>query len=390
MSEVFDADVLRMRWAADRLDGRADGVDEFTSCLGDVGRRLGMFFDVMSPIRLSGELASELRATTTVLRTRASMVEMADGSGVTEAMVLVLNSQLATLRETLDDDVGATGSDADRRAQLERIAFPDGVPTQPERVHLDPDAWTAGHVTATTLDLLPDDLVADYWDTLTDEQRMAAIVMSPGAVGDRFAAGRIDLADYEVFALQVHPIPDHGRQPVTPGTDFAGIAIPLPNASNPDDVAPDDEWRSFAGDSWLCDAIQLGSILPSRPDNEVEAYIDIIGTTHDAARTVSTATTPLEVFSPANWIGTFADISLCRLRVGSGAPISTNRVTLDTGEVVFEDSQSQNPYQVESGVPLSPDPRERDKQVWYAEHTLEDGNWAPYPADQYPVYGPQS
>lgn len=390
-ADIVEANAPRMRFIAAALDQQAGAADAFKTCLTDTRSKLAMGFETWPPAQLAIELHDELRGAAAVLRTRAEMAELADAGQSFEHLLQIYDSQLDLLNGGLDDGIGASGGDADRRAQMERLAFPNGVPAQPERVHMDPDAWRAENVTAIALRDMSGPNAAEYWNTLTDEQKIAAIVMAPATVGDRYVGDDISLADHEVFALQLQTIPDNGPQPRLPGTDYAGVPIPLPNVSSTDGPAPgpDDDFRSFAGDSWLCGVIQYNSILPSRPDSELDVYADTGKAIYDIGQTARTATTPLKIFSPSTYVATLADIGLCRLRVGSGAPISTNRVTTETGEVVYEDSQSQNPYQVKSGVPLHPDPKVRDEQVWYEEHRVENGNFEMYPEDQYPVYGPQ-
>jgi hypothetical protein len=79
------------------------------------------------------------------------------------------------------------------------------------------------------------------------------------------------------------------------------------------------------------------------------------------------------------------DLGLCRLAVGSGYPIDTSRTVTEEGETVYAGSRSPSqPYMDRNGLPLDPDPRKRDEQMWRADHSVENGNWAPYPG--FPAY----
>ena len=129
-ADITDADVPRMRFIADALDEKAAAAEAFKTTLMTTGSRLAMGFETWAPAQLAIELHDELGATATVLRTRARMAELADRGESFEHLRFALDQQVGNLRDGLDDGVGASGGDADRQAQLERIAFPNGVPTQ--------------------------------------------------------------------------------------------------------------------------------------------------------------------------------------------------------------------------------------------------------------------
>lgn len=150
------------------------------------------------------------------------------------------------------------------------------------------------------------------------------------------------------------------------------------------------EPMSFAGGTVLCSAIQLASPVPARPSTSgATGVIDVGGIASDAGSLLGTASQPVRVAgraAPLTSLGALAaDTALCRLRVGSGAPISTATTVDDRGETVYEGSRSRHKYMAANGEVLDPDPVRRDRQMWRIEHSNEAGHLTePYPG--YPAY----
>lgn len=149
-----------------------------------------------------------------------------------------------------------------------------------------------------------------------------------------------------------------------------------------------EELQTFAGGSVLCSAIQLASPIPSRPSTSgATGAIDAAGVAHDAASlidaapsTVAGRSVPLGALTAA-----VADTVLCRLRVGSGAPISTRTTVDEDGRQIYEGSQSEHKHQTDNGEVLDPDLVLRDRQMWRVEHSNQLGYlMTPYPG--YPAY----
>ena len=155
-----------------------------------------------------------------------------------------------------------------------------------------------------------------------------------------------------------------------------------------DDPAAGDELRSFAGGSVLCSAIQLASPIPSRPSTEgVTGAIDAAGVARDAASLASNAPSTIAGRSvPMTTLAALLiDTALCRLRVGSGAPISTRTIVDEHGRQVYEGSRSQHKNQTDNGETLESDPVLRDRQMWRVEHSNQLGHLTElYPG--YPAY----
>jgi hypothetical protein len=160
------------------------------------------------------------------------------------------------------------------------------------------------------------------------------------------------------------------------------------HADSRPDLPLGDELRSFAGGSVLCSAIQLASPIPARPSTSgVTGAIDAAGVVRDAASIVDAA--PSTVAGRAVPLATiaaaFADTVLCRLRVGSGAAISTRTIVDEHGQQVYEGSRSPHKHQVDTGEPLASDLERRDRQMWRVEHLNQLGHvTVPYPG--YPAY----
>lgn len=150
------------------------------------------------------------------------------------------------------------------------------------------------------------------------------------------------------------------------------------------------ELRSFAGGTVLCSAIQLASPVPARPSTTgATGVIDAGGIALDAGSLARTAATPVQLAGRSaplvSIAATFADAVMCRLRVGSGAPISTRTTVDERGETVFEGSRSPHRYLAANGEVLDPDPVLRDRQMWRVEHSNAEGHLTePYPG--YPAY----
>lgn len=147
---------------------------------------------------------------------------------------------------------------------------------------------------------------------------------------------------------------------------------------------------SFAGGTVLCSTIQLASPIPARPSTTgATGVIDVGGVAADAGELLGTAAQPVRIAGRAAPLASLAaagaDVALCRLRVGSGAPISTRTTVNDRGETVYEGSRSQHKYMGANGEVLDPDPVRRDRQMWRIEHRNEAGHLTePYPG--YPAY----
>jgi hypothetical protein len=150
------------------------------------------------------------------------------------------------------------------------------------------------------------------------------------------------------------------------------------------------EWRSFAGGTALCSGIQLVSPIPARPSTSgVTGVIDAGGIAHDAVSLADTAATGASLGGRsvpfAAVTAAVVDTVLCRLRVGSGAPISTRTIVDDDGNEIYEGSRSHHKYMVGNGEPLASDPERRDQQMWRLEHSNENGFlMEPYPG--FPAY----
>lgn len=149
--------------------------------------------------------------------------------------------------------------------------------------------------------------------------------------------------------------------------------------------------RSFAGGTALCSAIQLASPIPSRPSTSglsgaidgAAVARDVVSLADAAATAPSTITSQLVPI--AALAAAISDILICRLGVGSGAPISTRKVVDDDGDEVYASSRSTHAYLDATGMPLDSDLRRRDRQVWDAEHRNAAGHVTePYPG--YPAY----
>ncbi len=383
---TVDVDTVRANGVATILESKSFEAGSFHSFLMTLGFDLQIVDFTVDALKLASEIEDELSLTAQVLRARVSLAETADRGGTVIFSLIALGSSERQLRAALDDGDGAAGTDQDHRAHLERLMFPDGVPKVPT-VFVDPAQWTAENVTAVYLDDATPEQAEEYWDLLSPEQRLAVIVVEPGSVSDHHIPGNIDLVPHEVFALQIQPILPGGRAPSVAGADYAGVAIPPPGTPTSADVeVPEDgEWRSVAGGTVICDLIQFGSVLPTRPDSDREIAADTAKRVADGVDIARTATTPVKAFSPSTYLATLADIGLCRLRPGSGDPISSDRVLDDDGEMVYESSRSPTQPNMDSmGVTLHPDLTIRDKQVWQAEFPLGTPEYRPYPG--FPAY----
>ncbi len=183
---TVDMDTVRAIGVATILESKSFEAGSFHSFLMTLGFNLQIFDFTVDASKLASEIENELAATARVLRTRATMAQMADNGQSIEAMMLVLDSQVGQLREGLNDGVGAAGTDNDLRVHLERLMFPDGVPTQPERSHTDPSQWAAENVYGRYMELADADQAHVYWNLLTDEQKVAAFEFAEGAVATHY------------------------------------------------------------------------------------------------------------------------------------------------------------------------------------------------------------
>lgn len=393
----IDAD--QARWVATRLRAAADYIDSVTKMCDRVDSH-ALAADLTGPARLrSAETIEELTATASVLDLKADLIEAA-GSGRSprsiDQLMTQLDAELGMLDRSLADTVGPGAGD-DRRRFIEELAFPDGVPTPPFFAFDNGEIWTAAMVTAVVLDNIDPELVDDYWRLLGDDERFAVIQVKPGSVSDHVLSGRLVLDEVEELALVVQPLvvlppPYLSRLPTSgAGTDWLGQRVPTTAGLDidPDTIVRNDPRNegggiAFMPDNVVCTAIQAVSIIPSRPDPSVGGAAAFGVTVASTAWTATRAgATPVKLVSPASWIATAADLGLCRFEMGSGAPISTQRVLDDTGTIVYEDSRSPTqPYMDTHGLPLSPDLEIRDKDRWNLEH--QGANWQPYPG--YPAF----
>ena len=122
------------------------------------------------------------------------------------------------------------------------------------------------------------------------------------------------------------------------------------------------------GEGIVCDVIQAGSIVPSRPSKSATGAASAIysgrGYLKRLARIVSTIRHGAKL-SPVGWLFTALDAIACRsIKYGSGNAISTKKVLATNGKTVFESSQSEfQPYMNACGVTLAPDEETRSKQI---------------------------
>lgn len=249
--------------------------------------------------------------------------------------------------------------------------------------------------------------VQDYWDDLTLEEKAAVITTSPEAIADLRQRGLIGLNEGELVLLKAMPINANGPQPPTgAGTDWVGD--PLPTAEDVKTMTSEDleaQWRTLAGDTWLCSVIQLGSVLPSAPNlNHAEtAAIDGFGIGYDAGDSILTvvgyaqngAKIGAQKIPPVAILATFADVLACRVKLGSGDAIDTTKVVNEDGEEVYASSDSDQKYIDRDGQPVHPDDLCRDLKKWKNDHSIEnqDGemilqpdsnyNWPEYPGYPY-------
>ncbi len=173
-TDIVDAKVPRMRHIADELSDKAGAAESFKDVLLSTGSRLAMGFETWAPAQVCIELEDELAATARVLRTRARMAELADQGKSFDHLLFAFNQQVDGLRSGLDDGVGASGGAADRKAQIERIAFPDGVPTQSSYDPRSPAEWEAEVLAGPILEAAGPYEAFEYWSSLNEEQKVAA------------------------------------------------------------------------------------------------------------------------------------------------------------------------------------------------------------------------
>lgn len=151
-----------------------------------------------------------------------------------------------------------------------------------------------------------------------------------------------------------------------------------------------DELRSFAGGTALCSTIQVLSPIPARPSTSgTTGAIDGAGVARDAVSLAETArggaTIAGRAVPVAAIAAAFSDAVMCRLRVGSGAPISTRKIVDDDGKEVYEGSLSPHKHQTKNGEVLDSDLERRDRQMWRVEHSNQNGFlMKPYPG--YPAF----
>jgi hypothetical protein len=359
--------------ALERHGARVGEIGEF---LADLGREFQLTTEAAPAAGLCVEVRDELMATRHILRQRASMAMAADVPSAAGAPTGVQFAWAVRRHlRSLGDGIGATGVGDDRRRLLAQSILGTAV------VDLDDDLDQRVLASAA-----PRALLRDYWATLDVDARDRTIEHSTVAVSDAYLRGDIPLDDGQVVALQGRTVPIDGRHPSTgEGTDWAGFDIPDP----PPEWAYDAEPRSLLGGSAVCSAIQGFSAIPSpAPTTSRDAAAASWGV---AKQVRDRIVNPAEAMYfgarkvPAGTIiASVLDVVLCRAGIGSGAPISTRQVVNDDGEIVYEGSRSDQKYLID-GVPLHPDPRQRDVQMWNHEHSNELGYVIePYPG--FPAY----
>lgn len=382
---TLDIDPDQVDLTARQLERQRRYVEEAVVTINQVGFTMNVWGITLPAATLAGELTQELGLMADVLRTRVELATAADNGWTLRAYEhaeQVFTAQLGDLTASTGDDVGATGSDEDARAHLARVVLgPGEVPTNPAWQVPDTARWEAEHVVGPVLDAATPEQAAEYWSLLGTDGQDLAIDLTTPEVSDRFIAGDIDLDEYQVISLRGQPLPAIGRTPSTgPDTDWAGTPIAEEHVV----WAYDAELEPIANDL-VCSVIQFGSPIPSPQSTDpVEGTIDGLSTANtirqlaqDGALLIP-STTARSVPLVSIFTG-LVDLGLCRLGVGSGYPISTDQVVNEEGEVVYEGSNSHNKYMDANGVTLSPDPRERDRQMWNAEYNVDNGNWKPYP-----------
>jgi hypothetical protein len=373
-------DTARVDAVVGMLERQRARIIEIGHFLAELGRQFHLTEEVSQAVGLCEETNDEMTATRSILRQRAAMAMAADE---TTAAGASSGAQFAwavrRLLQSLGDGVGATGGRDDRRRLLAQAVL---------GTHLDDDlaADLDDGLDRAVLGAAPPGLLADYWATLGVDARDRAIEHSTIPVSDAYLRGDIPLDDGQLVALQGRPVPLDGRHPSTgEGTDWAGFAIPEP----PAEWAYDEPPRALLGGSFVCAGIQGFSPIPSpAPTTAVDATATAPGVARqirnqliDPAEAMYVGARGVPV---ANVIAGALDVVLCRLGVGSGAPISTERTINDDGVPVYEGSRTAQKYLID-GVPLHPDPRARDVQMWNHEHSNEHGYvMEPYPG--FPAY----
>ncbi|MEO6651687.1 MAG: hypothetical protein ABIP17_03415, partial [Ilumatobacteraceae bacterium] len=373
-------------------------IDDVAAEISQIGVTLDVRDVTVPAATLAAELALELNLVVRLLRVVIDTVTAADVGRPVRALEYTgsqLDSLLLDLAESRRRGVGATGSTADARRHLARVILgPADVPTPPVGVANDAD-WEARHVTGVVLDAATGEQARTYWLLLDEGAKDRAIVEATPPVSDRYLAGEIWLDLAQIFLMQTVTIPSQGRRPASgPNTDWAGVEIP--KAAPADDLtAPESEWaydqelRAFLGGSVVCSAIQVLSAIPSKPGTDrANGAIAAGGIIRDAANAhipigSGAASGPGVLAAVAM---TLADVALCRLGVGSGAPIDTSRVVNDNGVEVYAGSRDPDQKYMTNGLPLDSDPQRRDEQMWRSEHSNQLGYlMEPYPG--FPAYG---
>lgn len=394
----------------DRLRDRrvgASGRSELDVAVGDLDERLldTVALDDLAVGHLSTErLAVVLDRRVEVTNGNGHMVDLGEDHGpiLPDAAIdghrkhseSELESLLRDLAQSLDNGVGATGSIKDARRHLARVVLGPARVANPAVDVVDHAKWEAQYVTGAVLDAGTPGQARAYWKLLDDNAKDASVVLATASVSDRYLASDIELDQAQVFLLQTIPVPNRGRRPASgPNTDWAGVEIPkVAPADEP--KAPESEWaydqelRSFFSGSVVCSAIQVLSVLPSRPGTDLaNGAISAGGIVRDAATVgvpigTGAASGPGVIAAAA---ATLADLGLCRLGVGSGAPIDTSRTVNDDGVEVYAGSRDPDQKHMTNGQTLDSDPRLRDVQMWKHEHSNQLGYlMEPYPG--FPVY----
>lgn len=359
------------------LERHGARVAEIGGFLADLGRQFQLTTEVAQAVGLCDEVQDELATTRSVLRQRASMAMAADAASAAGAPTGVqLAWAVRRLLRSLGDGIGATGVGDDRRRLLAQAVL--GTPV----VDLDDDLDRLVLATAPR----GSGQLRDYWATLDLDARDRAIEHSTVPLSDAYLRGDIPLDDGQVVALQGRPIPIDGRHPSTgEGTDWAGFDLP----EAPPEWAYDEAPRALLGGSVVCSAIQGFSAIPSpAPTTPQDAAAASWGVAKQIRNHIADPAQAMYFGArkvPAvTVIASVLDVVLCRAGIGSGAPISTRQVVNDDGAMIYEGSRTDQRYLVD-GVPLHPDPRQRDVQMWNHEHSNELGYvMEPYPG--FPAY----
>ncbi len=327
----LDIDTDQAGRTASQLEAQQRFIGDVAVEIDQIGLTLNVREHTSPAVTLAADLALELGLVARGLRVCIDMVMAADNGRPIRAYEhseSELESLLRDLAQSLDNGVGAAGSIKDARRHLARVVLGPARVATPAVDVIDGWKWEAQYVTGAVLDAGTPGQARAYWKLLDDNAKDASVVLATASVSDRYLANDIELDQAQVFLLQTIPVPNRGRRPASgPNTDWAGVEIPkVAPADEPE--APESEWaydqelRSFFGGSVVCSAIQVLSVLPSRPGTDLaNGAISAGGIVRDAATVgapigTGAASGPGVIAAVA---ATLVDLGLCRMGVGSGA-----------------------------------------------------------------------